>query len=153
MRRWIAGTIAGAALLAAGCTPPTPTPPDRIGPGESFRGLVNGQGDGAVVTTVCGGPGVVGRVGPVLDGQTVTVRRSTSGPGRTDRSGTLFARASSSGFVVQVTAYGTATSLDGLQVPCEGKGVIVFDPCFGIIGCVQGGTADEVEVTFVNIAD
>jgi hypothetical protein len=150
----IVGLVLATVLMvaSAACTPP-PTPrPVPIGPNEHFAGLVNGTRDGAVVTTVCGGPTWPGRTGPVLAGQVVEVRRDAAGPGLTDRSGTLFARADGSSYVVAVTTYDTPTSLDGLQVPCDGTGLIVFDPCYGFVGCIDGGRADVVKVTFRNIA-
>jgi len=150
-----AGLVLTMAVVAAAACAPSPTPPPQpvsVGPYEHFRGVVNGAGDGVVVNTVCGGATWPGRSGPVVAGQTVEVRQDPSGSGLTDRSGTLFARTDGSGDVRQVTAYATPTLLDGLFVPCDGTGLIVFDPCYGIIGCIEGGRADSVRVKFVNVA-
>jgi hypothetical protein len=143
---------AGLVAASAACSAPPNSEPGPIGPHEPFSGAVNGSRDGAVVRTACAGPVWPGRLGPVVGGQTVEVHRDASGQGLTDRSGTVFARADASSYVVQVTSYDTPTSLDGLQVPCDGTGVIVFDPCFGFVGCLDGGRVDAVKVTFENIA-
>ena len=137
----------------AACTPPPAPGPQPIGDNERFSGLVNGTASSAVIFTACGGPVIGDRVGPVVGGQTVAVRRDVGGDGLTDRAGGLFARTDDSGFVVQITTYDTPTKIDGMQVPCEGSGVMVFDPCYGFVGCLQGGHPAQVKVTFVNVAD
>jgi hypothetical protein len=154
MSRRITQLLVAVGLVDASvaCTTPPPPGPTPIGPHEQFSGTVNGTRDGAVVRTVCAGPIWPGRTGPVVGGQSVEVHQDPDGAGLTDRSGTLFAHADASSYVVQITAYDVPTSLDGMQVPCDGTGVIVFDPCFGFVGCVDSGHADGVKVTFENIA-
>ena len=151
------GLLAAAAItivtVASACTPPPAPGPSPLGENVRFSGLVNGTASNAVIYTACGGPVVGDRVGSVVGGQTVAVRRDAGGDGLTDRAGGVFARTDSSGFVVHITASDTPTKIDGMQVPCEGSGVMVFDPCYGFVGCLEGGHAAQVKVAFVNIAD
>ena len=52
---------------------------------------------------------------------------------------------------VNVSAtFATAGALGGLTVHV---GVMVFDPCYGFVGCLEGGHAAQVKIAFVNIAD
>lgn len=145
--------VAAVVLAAAGCVPPAaePTP---IGTNQTFRGLVNGGGDGAVVTTVCGGPTWEGRLGYAVGGQTVSATRDSKGGGNTGDNGAVFVEPNGYAQVVQLTAWDQAEEFPtDIQVPCDGPGVVVFDPCFGFVGCRGAAHAASVKVTFVNIAD
>ena len=108
------GLLAGAAAItivtvASACTPPPAPGPSPLGENVRFSGLVNGTASNAVIYTACGGPVVGDRVGSVVGGQTVAVRRDAGGDGLTDRAGGVFARTDSSGFVVHITASDTPT--------------------------------------------
>lgn len=146
--------VLGVGVVAlAGCVP-EPVGPVSIGANQTFRGEVNGQGDGAVVTTVCGGPTWPGRLGPVLGGQTVAAVQDPAGPGNTGDNAAVFVEPNGTMQVVSLRAWGEAVELPtDVQVPCDGTGVMVFDPCFGFVGCRGGAQAAVVKVTFVNIAD
>jgi len=115
--------------------------------------LVNGVGDGAVVTTACGGPGWEGRLGRAVSGQTVAATRDASGLGFTGDNGAVFVEANSSAQVVQLREWDVPVAFPSyVEVPCDGAGVVVFDPCFGFVGCRGGAKAHAVKVRFINIA-
>ena len=136
----------------AGCVP-QPGSPVPIGANQTFRGVVNGTSDGAVVTTVCAGPTWPGRMGPVVAGQTVAAVQDPAGSGNTGDNAAVFVEPNGTMWVVSLRAWGEAVELPtDVQVPCDGKGVVVFDPCFGIVGCRGEAHAATVKVTFVNIA-
>ena len=138
--------------LWAGCAPPSPAG-GPIGPRETFTGLVNGQPDKVQVLTACGGPGTVGRLGYAVSGQTVSVVKDPLGAGFTGDNGTLFVEPNGSSQVVHLTTYDTTSPFPtDVKVPCDGPGRVVFDPCFGFVGCQGGAHADVVQVVFVNIA-
>jgi hypothetical protein len=145
-------------LLAAACAvlgacAPTPPGPTAIGPDQRFSGLVNGSHDGAVITTVCAGPGWPGRTGHPVGGQTVSVVRDPTGAGDTGDYSSVFAQTSTAFDVVAFDTYGTDRELPTtLDVPCDGTGTVTFLQCFGIIAC-RNGRPDVVKVTFLNIAD
>lgn len=145
----VALVVAALGSMAAGCAPPDPGP-SPIGPNERFAGRVNGEGDGAVIRTVCAGPSATGR--PAA-GQSFSVVRDPHGAGDTgSHSSTVFAQTESSYPVVQLTHYGVGEEIPTwLEVPCDGKGTIRFLQCFGIIACLDG-SPDVVEVRFENLA-
>jgi hypothetical protein len=147
-------TLASLALLAVtvGCTPP-PGEPIPIGANERFRGLVNGRGDGAVVNTACAGPGWIGRMGRAVGGQTVSATRDPSGPGNTGDNAAVFVEPNGYAQVVQLRAWDQTEAFPtDIDVPCDGPGVVVFDPCFGFVGCRGAAQSHRVKVTFVNLA-
>lgn len=150
--RVIAALSVAAALT--GCVPPSTGEPVPIGTNETFRGMVNGSGDGAIVTTVCGGPTWEGRKGYAAGGQTVSATRDPKGAGNTGDNGAIFVEPNGYAQVVQLTAWDNEETFPtDIQVPCDGTGVVVFDPCFGFVGCRGAAHATSVKVTFVNIAD
>jgi hypothetical protein len=137
-------------LAVAACAP-TPPGPRAIGPGERFSGRVNGSDDGAIITTVCAGPGWPGGMGHPLGGQTLSVLEDPAGAGDTGDHSSVFAQASSAIDVVVFDTYGTRELPTSLDVPCEGTGTVTFLQCFGIVAC-RSGSPDVVRVKFVNIA-
>ena len=154
-RRTLWAVVAAAAILVAGCAvqPTTPSVPTPIGANQAFHGLVNGTGDGAVVTTVCPGPGTPGRRGRALGGQTLSATRDASSTANTGDNGAIFVEPNATMQVTQLRNWDEAVPFPtDIDVPCDGTGVIVFDPCFGFVGCRGGAQADSVKVTFDNIA-
>ena len=138
-------------VVVAACVPPSGPAP--IGMNETFAGRVNGAGDGAVVLTACGGPVWEGRLGHVVGGQTVSAVRDVAGPGNTGDNGAVFAEVQGSAHVVQLRSWATPVEIPtDIDVPCDGPGVVVFDPCFGFVGCRGAARAASVKVSFVNIA-
>jgi len=152
MGRRVVQLLAGLVVAVTACAP-APGGPAPIGPHQRFSGLVNGVGDGAVITTVCAGPVWVGRTGHPLAGQTVSVTRDATGAGDTGSYSSVFAQTSSAYDVVVLHDWDVAGELPAtLDVPCDGTGTVTFLQCFGIVAC-SSGSPDVVKVTFVNIAD
>jgi hypothetical protein len=125
-----------------------------VGPGQSFRGLVNGGGQNPTVAVVCAGPAAGDRRGPPAGNQTlaVTVSPALSGPGFTgstaNRIVAVFADDTSS--PVRFTSYDHPKAIPTtLRLPCAGKGTVRFGPR----PAGNGGHPDRVVVQFVNIAD
>lgn len=145
----IRGLLAGMTVVLMGCTPPPePTP---IGTNQSFTGLVNGMADGALVTTVC--PGPAGGFGQPAGGQSVAAIVDPSGDGNTGDNGAVFVEPNGTMQVIPLRSWGEAVEIPtDISVPCDGPGVMVFDPCFGFVGCRGDARADVIRVTFVNIA-
>lgn len=138
-------------VVATACPAPLP---EQIGPNQAFRGFVNGKTDGAVVQTACGGPVTEGRTGHAVAGQLVAVAKAAKGPGNTGDNGAVFVEANGSAQVVQLSGWEVAAEFPtDVEVPCEGPGLVVFDPCFGFAGCLGAAQAATVKVTYVNIAD
>lgn len=138
--------------IMSGCVPDPAPGPQRIGTHERFSGRVNGQGDGAVIYTACGGPVWPGRMGAVVGGQTVSVIADAAGDGDTGTSSVVYAQPGPNYNIVQVTTYDTPVEIpSGVDAPCDGKGTVTFHQCWGIIACTSGSSA-TVQVRFVNIA-
>lgn len=139
----------------ASCAPaasPPVGPGGEIGTGQSFSGLVNGEGDGAIIQTFCPGAMWEGRRGPVVEGQTMSVTQDPNGEGHTGDYWSVIAQPAGSGWIETFSLYDEPTEfLEGFDVPCVGKGTVVFHQCYGIIGCTSGAP-DIVTVQFVNIA-
>lgn len=162
--RWTGRTtsgpqLLGAALLVAamsllGCAPPPDAPgPTPIGTNQSFRGLVNGAGNGAIVTTFCPGPTWPDRRGPAVEGQTVSAVEDPLGPGNTGDNGAVFVLANSSAQFTQLRRWDEPVAFPtDVDVPCDGPGTVVFDPCVGFVGCRGAAEAHTIRVTFRNIA-
>lgn len=151
--RTLMSLLAVVVVAAVACVP-SGGGPSMVSTNETFSGLVNGSGDGAVVTTLCPGPTWPGRLGRAIGGQTLSATRDASGRGNTGDNGAVFAEPNGTTEVVQLTAWDDPRPFPtDIDVPCDGPGVIVFDPCFGFVGCRGAATADRVKVTFVNIAD
>ncbi len=162
--RWIGRALAGhqlagavlvvAAMSLLGCAPsPEPPGPTPIRANQSFRGVVNGAGNGAVVTTFCPGAMWAGRRGPAVDGQTVSAVLDPLGPGNTGDNGAVFVLPDTTAQFTQLRRWDEAVPFPtDIDVPCDGPGTIVFDPCFGIVGCRGAAEAHTIKVTFRNIA-
>ena len=145
--------VVAALGLGTGCIPEPPAGPQAIGANQRFSGRVNGQGDGAVVYTACAGPSWPGRTGAVVAGQTLSVVADPLGEGDTGTSSVVYAQPGQNNVIVQLDTYYTLAEIpSGIDAPCDGKGVITFHQCWGIIACTSGSPA-TVEVQFVNIAD
>lgn len=138
--------------LLSGCVPDPAPGPRPIGMHERFSGRVNGQGDGAIIQTACGGPIWPGRTGAVVSGQTVSVVADPAGDGDTGTSSVVYAQPGPNYNMIEVTAYDTSVEIPaGVEAPCDGKGVVTFHQCWGIVACTSGAPA-TVNVRFVNIA-
>jgi hypothetical protein len=154
IRVGVAVLAVAAVAAASGCVPDPPPVPTPIGTNERFSGLVNGERDGAVVYTVCGGPTWEGRRGPVASGQTFTVTPDALGDGDTgSHSSAVFVQPDTNWFVAQIQTYDVPVAFPtDVDVPCDGSGTVTFHQCWGIIACLDGAP-DVVKVRFVNIAD
>ena len=125
-----------------------------VGPGQSFRGLVNKGGQTPTVAVVCAGPAAGDRRGPPAGNQTlaVTVSPALSGPGFTGSTANRIVAVFLDDKSAPVTfwAYDHPKAIPtSLQLPCAGTGTVRFAPRpFG-----NGAHADRVVVQYVNIAD
>lgn len=125
-----------------------------VGPGQSFRGLVNKSDQSPTVTVVCPGPAGGDRRGPPTGNQTVEVVPSPalSGPGFTgsaaDRVVAVFRADPSSR--IRLRSYNHPKPIPTtLQLPCDGTGVVRFMPR----PTSSSAHVERVSVQFVNIAD
>lgn len=134
-------------LLSTACsTPPSISPVTR---NQRFTGLVNGSASGAVVRTICAGSGAAEGRGYARPGQTVAAVLDATGRGNTGDNGAVFVLPNTNAEFVQLRNWNEAVAFPtDIQVPCDGPGVIVFDPCFGFVGCRGSAVADAVTVHF-----
>jgi hypothetical protein len=140
--------LASAILFAGPASASTP-----IGPNQHFVGLVNGKHKGAVIYTVCPGPAGGTRYGPPAGGQTVAVKRVTAGGGDTGSTGHLIYARITPTTIVTLTAYGQPEPIPTTaSVPCDGPGIVLFTSCPVPQPCGAGAKANNVAVTFINIA-
>ncbi|MBV9484818.1 MAG: hypothetical protein JO246_02050 [Frankiaceae bacterium] len=129
-----------------------------IGPSQHFAGRVNGQTSPATVRTVCPGPSTSDRLGSVAGGQTVSVRRVSSGQGYTGVSSQVYAwfvqnQSVNGHHAAKITTYGTRVALPtSARVPCDGTGRIEFSSCPYLAPCAAGWVPTYVKVRYVNIA-
>jgi hypothetical protein len=114
----------------------------RIGPNQTFVGLINGRGGGTtpvVVRTNCVGPIRPGQMGHPLSGQTIGVSlapTATDNVGHTGKSATSIVAffgapppgAPPSTNTVGFTRYATKPLPRTLAVPCSGAGHVFFVP-------------------------
>ena len=149
----IASLAAPLALsIASGCSAEPSISP--IGTNQSFTGYVNGLTQGAVVQTVCKGTINGEPVGFAVAGQTVSAALDPSGNGNTGDNGAVFVLPNTNAEFVSLRNWNEPVAFPtNIQVPCDGPGVIVFDPCFGFVGCRGAAKADSVKVTFQSVTD
>ena len=77
-----------------------------------------------------------------------------NGPGNTGDNGAVWVEPNGTMQVISIRAWRTSYEIPtDIQVPCDGKGEMVFDPCFGFVGCRGHAVADVIDVVFQNIAD
>jgi hypothetical protein len=153
----VATAVAVAVFALAGAPAGAQQP---IGPHQHFAGRVNGTRTSAVVYTVCAGPVVAGRAGPVAGGQTLSVVRATRGHGYTGLFSQIYAwfvpqSATTTTAPVQLkfTSYNAPQAIPtSVEVPCEGTGQVEFSSCPYLAPCAYGWVPDYVTVQFVNIA-
>ena len=127
----------------------------RIGANQHFIGLVNGKHSGAVIYTVCPGPGGPGMSGHVAGNQTVEVQRVVKGGGDTGSTGILVYGylPGAPPAITQLKRYGTPGAIPtSAMVPCQGNGVVYFSACPLPRPCGAGAKTDDVAVRFENIA-
>jgi hypothetical protein len=149
-----------AAVAGLWATPVPAGAATRVGPDQHFIGLVNGTDTNAVVYTVCPGPVVPGRTGPVEGGQTLSVERQVGGSGYTgpfDSIHAWFVPATGTHLnappSVTFARYGVAKVIPPtVRVPCDGTGTVEFSSCPYLAPCAYGWVPDFVTVTFINIA-
>jgi hypothetical protein len=155
------GSLVAAVLAASILAIPTTAfadgvpDPYPIGPHQDFVGLVNGQADAATIKMGCFGPTWPGRTGHPLGGQTVSALRVlTSGgklAGNTGEKGRQlevgFGDPSAETAPVLLRAYGIPGKIPvTLTLPCDGTGVVVFDPRPGSLTARRAA----VSVTFAS---
>jgi hypothetical protein len=116
--------------------------PSPIGPNQLFNGLVNGSSGSAVIRMACFGPIRPGQTGHPFAGQTVAVSRALeAGPGFTGLADSI---AATLFYPSPVAGTGTAVALavfryynlpapisTALNLPCAGRGSVVFNPVLG----------------------
>jgi hypothetical protein len=153
--RVMVGTVAAALLVVGISATPTLATTAAIGPNQHYLGYVNGKHVHAIIRVVCPGPAGGNRTGPPIEGQTLTVRRGSSGGGDTG----TFAHEIWAEFgkdalhVVGFASYNTPKAIPtGLRLPCGGTGTVTFTTCFGTLPCASNAKDDVVHVTFANIA-
>lgn len=142
--------------VALSCTanPPDGGPVDNgpIGTNQQFSGYVNGVSDGAVVDVVCTERADGSTRGRAIGGQIVAARVDPNGRGNTGDNGAIFVLPNTSAQFVHLQNWGEDVEFPtDIDIPCDGEGTIVFDPCFGFVGCRGGATADVVKVTFISV--
>lgn len=137
---------------------------------QRFVGVVNGRSSNAIVHTNCtddtrdipdprkapespGGPTSTSAVGAALGfaaaGQTVSARLDPNGPGNTGDNGAVFVLPNTNAQFVQLRNWNEEVEFPtDIQIPCEGRGTIVFDPCFGFVGCRGDANRHVVQVIF-----
>jgi hypothetical protein len=139
---------AGMALGAGSAAASTP-----IGPDQHFVGLVNGKHAGAVIYVVCPGPADGDRTGPIAGGQTVAVRRVSTGGGDTGQGAQVIYARITPTTIVSLSAYRHPQRIPTSgSVPCKGTGSVVFSTCPLPQPCGAGARIDTVPVTYLDIA-
>ena len=149
----VAAIAASAGLLGASAAAAAPSKAS-IQPNQYFNGLVNGKSTDATILMAC--PGPVGGLGHPVAGQDVSVEGPlSSGEGFTGKAksidATLEFNSPSSGPVHLATLryyYEPGPISTELKLPCEGSGVVVFNPVLG----GEKARAAKVSVTFINVA-
>jgi len=147
--------VASLVLVAPGAAFASGAP---IKAGQHFVGLVNGSHKDPVVYTVCPGPVGPGRTGPVAGGQHVSVVQVVTGGGYTGHFSSVhawFVPVPGGPAPTQLTfrSYKTPQAIPtSIQVPCDGKGKVVFSSCPYLAPCAAGWVPYGVHVRFVDIA-
>jgi hypothetical protein len=122
-----------------------------IGPNQHFVGLINGKHRDAVIYTVCPGPATGN--GPPQSGQTVAVRRVTSGGGDTGAGASVIYARITPTTIVSMKRYGGAVAIPtSASVPCQGSGTVTFSTCPLPQPCGAGAEVDNVAVKFIDVA-
>ena len=122
-------------MIVAFSPPSAAVTTSKIGPRQHYVGLVNAKPSGAVIHVACPGPS--GRTGPPTGGQTVNVKRVSSGSGYTGSAAheiwAQFGRDGAFPFLAQVTPPATvedamamvkdhaAAGVDGLILTYPGE--------------------------------
>jgi len=140
-------------MVVAFSPPSAAVTTSKIGPRQHYVGLVNAKRSGAVIHVACPGPS--GRTGAPTGGQTVNVKRVSSGGGYTGSAAheiwAQFGR--DARHVVGFTSYNTPKAIPAsLRLPCRGTGTVTFTTCFGTMPCAANAKAYVVKVKFVNVA-
>jgi len=155
-RPFVAVALVLVALLGGGVAPAGAA--GAIKPNQHFIGRVNGRHVQPVVYTACAGPSWVGRTGPVVGGQTLSVSRVATGNGYTGLFAQVYAwfvqDASANGpQQLKFVTYGTKEAIpSAVRVPCDGTGQVEFSSCPYLAPCAFGWVPNLVDVKFVNIA-
>jgi hypothetical protein len=132
--------------------------PAHVGPGQHFKGIVNGASGSPVVYTICPGPATPGRTGPVEGGQTFAIAKAASGHGYTGSFAQVYAwfvpnAAVNGPLQVTLRNYGAAKAIpSAARVPCDGQGRVEFSSCPYLAPCAAGWVPAYVDVRFVDIA-
>jgi hypothetical protein len=158
--RSIAGSIAVAFAIIAfgGAAGEAAAAQVPINPQQHFTGLVNGKKSGVVVGTVCPGPAIKHRYGPVQKGQTMAVVAAAKGSGYTGPFSQVYAwlqpaPAGTQPVILTFKQYGAPQRIPGsVRVPCNGTGEAVFSSCPYRAPCAFGFIPDTLKVTFKNMA-
>src|SRR5205823_5089828 len=123
-----------------------------------FIGLVNDTRRDAVVYTACPGPMWQGRMGSVVGGQTMEVRRVAQDHGYTGPFSQIYAwfvptSSGSKPVQLEFTRYKAPQNIPtSVQVPCDGSGRVEFSSCPYLAPCAAGWVPTYVRVQFENIA-
>lgn len=126
-----------------------------IGPDQHFAGLVNGNRTGAVIYTVCPGPGGPDRMGRPAGNQSVEVVPVAKGGGDTGSTGNaIYAYVPGSPPATTLLKHYDAPRAipTSAMVPCGGRGVVYFSSCPLPEPCGTGAVVARVSVRFENIA-
>jgi hypothetical protein len=149
--RRVAGVALAVALLSASSGIGAAFASTPVRPNQHFIGLVNGKHTGAVVYTVCPGPGTGD--GPPAGGQTVAVHRVKAHHGDTGPGARVIYAVISSTVLVALKRYDQPEPIPtSARVPCQGSGTIEFSTCPLPQPCPAGAKPDNVAVQFVDIA-
>jgi hypothetical protein len=147
-RSTVVGLVLVAGLTASALGPARAA---TVEPSQHYTGVVDGNHTHAVVTMVCPGPASPGRTGHPGGGQYVAAILTDGGTGFTGAASTriVVRFADDPRVAMRIQEYGVAAAIpQGLELPCDGTGVVRFVSRPGSNTAVR----DTVAVTFENIA-
>jgi hypothetical protein len=156
----MSSTLVGAAIVLAGIiatavpSGAAPAAALRVGPHQSFAGLVNGHAGNATIEVLCPGPLRINQTGNPVAGQTVAVESPTpvaavvgyTGTRARSIAATLIAPATTTAAGVTLTfeRYGSQPIPTTVLLPCLGTATMVFSPQ----PTSPTARVDRVKVTF-----